>query len=359
MLLRDASGNAVGGQAVTLSVDGGPLDVAPTGPDTDGNGRWSATLTTTRVQTFSFLVRAGAIQLVATLPTQAALADVAHSALTLGPNVTTANGLEAAEAAVVLHDAFDNPVPAATVTFVPDVSGVTFSPNQACTDAAGVATIALSGGVAGTGTLSATAGYILLQQNLQLIAGSASDATVALRASPNLAVADEPASVALVLAVKDAQGNPVASEAVTFVTSGTGGQLVADAATDGIGTARATLRSCVAETKRITAVAGTAYAATNALFVAGESNAAASTLTAFPLLQTADGDVPVTFSLFVRDAAQNPVQNRAVSFAGTGVGTLGATGATTDATGRAQVVSTSLAAGPARVSTSAAPSPPT
>ncbi|WP_421019450.1 Ig-like domain-containing protein [Klebsiella pneumoniae] len=160
------------------------------------------------------------------------------------------------------------------------------------------------------------------------------------------AVADGQDSIILTAVIRDAAGVPVAGQAVTWHTDN--GQFTQqDAVTNAAGAASATLTSTQAGNAQVslslngttTTVSAPRISFTQQLYL---------TLQAGRTTVVADGNDVITYTLNVRDAAGQPVKDKAVQWS-TDLGTLSPLQGTTSAQGEATVTLTSTQAGQAVV----------
>lgn len=160
------------------------------------------------------------------------------------------------------------------------------------------------------------------------------------------AVADGQDSIILTAVIRDAAGIPVAGQAVTWHTDN--GQFTQqDAVTNAAGASSATLTSTQAGNAQVslslngttTTVSAPRVSFTQQLYL---------TLQAGRTTAVADGNDAITYTLNVRDAAGQPVKDKAVQWS-TDLGTLSAQQGTTSAQGEATVTLASTQAGQAAV----------
>jgi hypothetical protein len=128
--------------------------------------------------------------------------------------ITASSGSSAATITVRVRDQFGNPVANVSVALAVDGTGNTVTQPTAPTDANGVATGKLSSTVAGTRTVTVTAGGVELEQTASVtVQGGAPSASASTATVPN-GRAGELTSIEIQL--KDAFGNPVAGRASTI-----------------------------------------------------------------------------------------------------------------------------------------------
>src|SRR5437667_305910 len=247
------------------------------------------------------------------------------------------------------RDAGGTPVSGVNVVLSATGSGNTLTQPAGPTNASGVATGTLSSTVAGTKTVSATAGGVAITQTaaVTVTAGGVSASQSTVTASPTSITAGSGTSTITVTA-RDANGNPVSGATVTLSATGSGNTLTQPAGpTNASGVATGTLSSTVPETKTISATAGgVAVTQTAAVTVtAGGVSASQSTVTASPTSITA-GSGTSKITVTARDASGNPLSGVTVTLRATGPGnTLTQPAGPTNASGVATGTLSSTAAG--------------
>lgn len=151
---RDASGNPIPGQPVTLSALTGGGVFSAIGP-TNGSGVATATYTSTSAGPKTIVAEIAGVQVSTTvgITVTAAAATADNSTLAVVPGSITAGGA-GATATVTARDAFGNLVEGANVTV--SVTGGDAAPASGQTDADGVFTSTLTSSTTGTQTVTAT-----------------------------------------------------------------------------------------------------------------------------------------------------------------------------------------------------------
>jgi adhesin/invasin len=349
VLVEDATNNPVVGFGVSWSAGAGGSVNCGGGPvpsctaTTNGSGISSATWTlgpaagaqqatgsagglTGSPVTFNATANAGA---------------AASIVISAGNNQSAAvNTAVATAPAVLVTDAFGNPVGGVNVTFAVASGGGTITGGSQTSNGSGIATVGswTLGTTVGSNTLTATsAGLTGSPQTFTATATAGAAASVAISAgngqsaTVGTAVATDPTVL-----VTDQFGNPVAGATVTFaVASGggsvTGGSQVSNAG--GIATVASWTLGPVAGSNTLTATVGALPAAT--FTATGTAGAAANVARNTGNNQTATVNTAVAIapSVLVTDANGNPVAGVTVTFAVTGgAGSLtGATPATNGA----------------------------
>lgn len=348
--VRDAAGNPVANVPVAFTTSPAGV-VVPAQVNTDANGVARVTGWTLGTQAGTYTLQAFVLdQNIKTgnpvTITATATAGAANR-VQAGPTVATtgtAGGALTGNAlpAVVVLDAFNNPVANVPVTFTVASGGGTITGGTATTNAQGIATVGgfTLGQTAGANTITATTqggGSVTLT-----IAGTAGTAAQTQIVSGNnlSAPAGQPLTSGPSVRVVDRFGNPVAGVPVQFlITSTTGGSLLGGTQTtnaQGIATVGGwTLSTTPGANTVVARVAGAADVTFTATGLAGapaqltlvsgdQQNVIAFRTAAQPLV------------VQVLDAAGFPVQGANVTFtAAAGAGTLTPATATTDAQGRA------------------------
>ncbi|MGE5759742.1 MAG: Ig-like domain-containing protein, partial [Gemmatimonadota bacterium] len=155
--------------------------------------------------------------------------SAAQSSVSAAPAAIAAStGSSAATVTVTARDAFGNLVPGVTVSLAATGSGNTITPPPGPTDAAGVAKGTLSSTVAGTKTVSATAGGVSVSQTASVVVAAGSAIRLRFVTQPTNAAAGAVISPPLQLEARDVFGN--------LATSYTGNVTIAIAASPAPGT---------------------------------------------------------------------------------------------------------------------------
>lgn len=334
LTVTGSDGKPVSGQAVRWEHNGGTLNGENT-TNTDG----VATVTLTS-QTASI------IRVTATTRNQTAkAADVTFVAAMQGELLADrtqalADGQEAVSYTLTLKTN-GKPLSGKNVTFTTTAGQL--SRTQGTTDQNGQLTVQLTSTRAGQAVVNASVDGTTISAAPVTFENHLDSAIVVNKTS---AVANGQDSIILTAVIRDAAGNPVAGQAVTWHTDN--GQFTQqDAVTNAAGAASATLTSTQAGNAQVslslngttTTVSAPRVSFTQQLYL---------TLQAGRTTAVADGNDAITYTLNVRDAAGQPVKDKAVQWT-TDLGTLSASQGTTSAQGEATVTLTSTQAGQAVV----------
>ena len=325
--VRDANNNFLAGVPVSFSATTGGVTV--TSGTTDASGQATATLNTAGDPTNRDIT----VTTVAGTKTATVVVSVIGTKLSVsGPPSLIEGNVGSYIVSVV--DSGTAPISGQTVT-LKSSAGNTLSAASAVTNSNGQATFSLTGTVAGSDTLTATAlgqtattSVSVSNQSFAFTAPSA-NALIALTVSQTVTV------------VWLTGGVPQTGKVITFSTTrGTfnGATTTAMATTDGTGTATVTIAAATAGPAIITASASGVSAQQMVDFVS--VNPAAINLQASPATVATQGQSTVTAT--VRDASDNLVQGQTVAFELTDVtgGSLSVGSAITNAEGQAQTVYT-------------------
>jgi hypothetical protein len=187
-------------------------------------------------------------------PGPAAVATLAAS-----PSTVLADGVALTTLAAKLTDRFGNPIAGASLGFTVTGSGNTLAPASGTTDASGAVTATLASTRAEPKTIVVSDGNgHTATANVSFVAGAPSPGRSTLVATPATLPADGVAQATLTLALADATGNPIASQAVALSASGLRAVVApSSGVTDATGVFIARVSSAVAGTKTLTATAGT------------------------------------------------------------------------------------------------------
>ncbi|HHI5953207.1 TPA: Ig-like domain-containing protein [Escherichia coli] len=252
-----------------------------------------------------------------------------------------ADGQEAVSYTLTLKTTDGKPLSGKNVTFTTTTGKL--SRTQGTTDQNGQLSVQLTSTRAGQAVVNASVDGTTISAAPVTFENRPDTAIVVNKTS---AVADGQDSIILTAVIRDAAGNPVAGQAVTWHTDK--GQFTQqDAVTNAAGAASATLTSTQAGNAQVslslngttTTVSAPHISFTQQLYL---------TLQAGRTTAVADGNDVITYTLNVRDAAGQPVKDKAVQWS-TDLGTLSASQGTTSAQGEATVTLTSTQAGQAVV----------
>ncbi|WP_425269049.1 Ig-like domain-containing protein [Escherichia albertii] len=252
-----------------------------------------------------------------------------------------ADGQEAVSYTLTLKTTDGKPLSGKNVTFTTTVGQL--SRTQGTTDQNGQLSVQLTSTRAGQAVVNASVDSTTISAAPVTFENRLDSAIVVNKTS---AVADGQDSIILTAVIRDAAGVPVAGQAVTWHTDN--GQFTQqDAVTNAAGTASATLTSTQAGNAQVslslngttTTVSAPRVSFTQQLYL---------TLQAGRTTAVADGNDAITYTLNVRDAAGQPVKDKAVQWS-TDLGTLSPLQGTTSAQGEASVTLTSTQAGQAVV----------
>ncbi len=340
----DPNGNPIEGLEVAFAATGaGNVLTQPGGP-TDAAGQASAHLASTVAgskQVTVVLDPAGSalpVNASATLSFLAGGVSVANSTVTALPATPlVANGVDTFSLAVTLRDAFGNPIQGTTVQLAASGGGNLLNQPVGPSDAQGLAVGSLASTLAETKTISAIAdpgGAAFALTAMPTVTFVADTLGVSASLSSVLVdpavgtVADGLDTAHVTFVVRDAAGQPVPGQTVSFRTSGSPGDVLVQplGPTDASGLATGTIAATVAETKTIIATVDPGATALDlaeqplVTFVGDASNlsAALSGLAVAPASVVADGVDAATLTVTARDANGNPVPSISVLFQSSG-----------------------------------------
>ena len=352
MSVKDSFGNPVSGAAITLSAPGsGASATVPSTVTTNSSGLASVTCTANTV--------AGSYTVIATSSDLGTKVNFFLINTTGAPATVTVSSGSVQSAIVgtsfnnsltaLVKDAFNNPVPGASVTFSAPGSGAsaTFSGSPATTNASGLASVNCTANtVAGAYSVTASVAGAATSASFSLTNTSGAPAFLVVSSgTPQSTTVGTSFASPLVALVMDSLGNPVAGATVTFTAPGTGASITVSggvtAATDASGFASV---SCIANTvagtysvnAAVSTIAPVSYSLTNnpaspaTVTVSSGSRQSATVGTSFG----------AQLKALVKDAFNNPMPGVSVTFAGPGTGasaTITSSPATSDASGVASV----------------------
>ena len=249
--VKDAYGNGIPNQNVTIALTGGNGTIAAATGNTNDSGAYSTTLTSTRSGAKTLSFTSGSVVLTANANFVSGSPNVASSTFTVDSNASlVADNNNVFTYTATLHDNQNNVVPDQTVTISSTGTGNTFSRARGSTDANGVFTSTLRSSVAGAKTVTLVAGAATLTKTSTFVAGSPNQKTTTLVVTPTTAPADGTTTVTVSAKVLDALRNPVGAVNANIAVSG-GNNTLASAGgnTSAAGEFNTTLRSPRAEEK--------------------------------------------------------------------------------------------------------------
>ncbi|QEP43157.1 hypothetical protein D5085_08555 [Ectothiorhodospiraceae bacterium BW-2] len=342
----DSNGNAVSGETITFSIStntsGANLSATTAVTGNDGIATVAYTAGTTEgADTITTVASSNDATKTGTITVDNDAVVVGGVAMATGSNSLTANGTSSTILRVTVRDTAGAVVPSATVTFSTTLG--TLSSNSVTTNSSGIAEATLTSvAILGTANITATSNGFITRSSVQFVTGAVD--TVAVSGAPSTV---NPSGTSTVSAtVTDANGLFITGETVTFriSTNNSGGTIATTGTTNANGVATAVYTAGSSNgTDTITAVAssnstsGTANIVVNAAAQVVGSVSASSGATSL----TANGTSTTTIRATVRDTAGAVVPNTSVSFSTT-LGTLSSASGTTDSSGVAEVMLTSV-----------------
>lgn len=349
----DRHGDGVPGVAVTFAVTSGGGSVTPATGSTDDGGLVEATWTLgpeagPQTLTASAASLSGSPAEVHATATAAAPASIEKRS---GDGQQAPVGATLPEPVVVrVTDAFGNPVPGVTVSWVVTAGAGSADPLTGITDADGTASTRWTlGPGGGEQALTAVAAGMSAVFGVTAAAGPVAALTV-VGGGGQTGAAGEPLADSLRVRATDAFGNPVGGIAVSWrVTQGGGGISPASARTDAAGHASAAWTlGTTAGAQGAAASAGGVDADFTSQALPG-APAALTPVAGDAQAGTAAEPLPDPLMVRVEDAHGNPVPGAAVSWSVVeGGGSLAPASSRTDAGGRAEAVWTLGGAGAQR-----------
>ena len=349
--IGDGYGNPVGpGVPVSWTTTGGTLSSLVS--TTDANSKVTINLTSPlavgSAQVTATAV-AGSANAVVTFSSDAGTARVVGLVAT--PTIIPANGAAVSTLVATVLDANGNAVgPNVPVTWSSNTGSL--SSASSVTDAAGKATVTLSGTVAGTATVKAEAVAGFKTANVLLSPDASTAKVVNLVATPTTILANGAAVSTLVATVTDASGNSVGANVPVTWSSNIGSLSSASTLTDATGKATVTLRSTMAGIATVKAQAIAGFKTADVTTIADISTAKPQSIVATPTSIKANGTDFSTIVATVTDANNNPLGAGIAVTWTTNWGNLSSTSTLTDSLGRATVTLSGPWSGPATITAS-------
>ncbi|WP_317170733.1 Ig-like domain-containing protein [Paraflavitalea devenefica] len=368
----DANGNPVPGASVVFTIASGTASFASSATvTTDANGDAIVTLKSTVAGQVSITATVNGNPIVNGSPAKVTFTagspsvGISSTGLLVVNDNALANNTATNRVRARIRDAYNNPVPGATIVFtIVSGTGTFIGTGTATTNSNGNAYIDIVSTVAGQVSITATVNGVAIINGSPAVVTFVADApntgnpATALSVVTDNAVANNTALNSVKAHVVDANGNPVPNATIVFtITSGTATfQSAATITTDANGDAIVTLKSTVAGQVSITAtVNGTPIVNGSpavVTFVADAPNTGnpATALIIVSDFATANGTATNSVKAHVVDANGNPVENAVIIFTVNGTADFASVPAgMTDANGDFIVLLTSTVAGTVEV----------
>jgi hypothetical protein len=317
---RDAQGNPVSGASVMLSASGGNTTFGAASGTTLGNGTYTTTVKSTRMQTqtITATIAGNVNETVSVVFTGSPNATT--SSLVVNPNSQTVGPSNFVNATLTLKDSASNPLAGITPTW-----GATGRSNtivsSGATSSSGVgtatyaSTLAQSENITVTATGSGSSPTINLYQPVQFIAGSPNAATSYMYAIPAYQLANNSNTITASFVLLDTYRNAISGQTVTFSASGSNTTVSGATVTDSTGLAQATYKTGTVQNQNATGSSSGIMQSTPIMFT---DVPAMCTLTANPNNQTANGNSAINLSATVTNSNNQPVPGIQVIFSSTG-----------------------------------------
>ncbi|WP_275257584.1 Ig-like domain-containing protein [Citrobacter farmeri] len=315
--LTDAGGNPLQNQAVSFTVNGGPVFSGEASGTTGDNGTVTVTLTSIVAGTFAVSAAAASLSLNGSAEV-AFIADASSAQLIIetSSDATIANGTDRHPVTLKVEDAQGNALTSVhNVTLEVPADGPLFSNNAATlstsTDSNGELEVPLTSTVAGTFTVSARLGSDTPVSVQVRFAADASTARLVIETSSDATTANGTDSHPVTLKVEDAQGNALAGVRAVRLDVPTAGPLFSNggvslsANTDSNGELEVPLTSLVAGTFAVSARLGSGAAVSTQVTFAADLSTARLIIETSADTKTATGADPHPVTLKVVDAQNN------------------------------------------------------
>ncbi|WP_423731474.1 Ig-like domain-containing protein [Hafnia paralvei] len=350
--VKDQNGNPVSSTNVEVSADKNTVSFAAlkksrinSASQTDSNGQLVITFTDTvaEITTLTAKLDNGSTKTAnATFTANSATAQLQNLQLT--KDSSYADGKSANTAEVTVKDANGNPVSAENVIWSADKPTVKFAAGST-TDSTGKAVISFTDTIAEKLTLKAQLANGSNLTTESLFVANANTATLQnLTVTKDGSAANGSDANTAEVYVKDATGNPLAGEDVTWASDKTDVAFVSSGKTDNIGKTTVSYTSTVAQTLQLTAkISNGQTADAPSLFVA---DTASEQISAFAVTTgaVANGSATNTATVTVVDAKNNLVPNADISWGIDGSAKLSSQSGKTDSDGKLSVTFTDLKA---------------
>ncbi|WP_419533138.1 Ig-like domain-containing protein [Endozoicomonas sp.] len=341
--LRDAHGNPVSGQAIVFPavVD---LNISENAMTTNADGQATIQATSSRAGTYSVVAeyKGNTKSVDVTFDANPVTASIAGISELGSPAL--ADGSAPIAVTVTVEDADGNPVIGQTVNF-PALEGLRFTEPLQATDMNGQVTARVTSTQAGDYLVKAELNGSVKSINVTFNANPETAEITSIVESGSPSSADGTDGIVVTATLKDADGNPVPGQAVTF-PSVPGLTIVEHArVTNADGRVAASITSTIADTYTVTADYQGNSRSIDVVFKANQATAQIISITGIGSPAIADGSTLVKVTATVKDAEGNPVSNQIVSFPPVPGLTLKGSGDVSNDEGQVNVDATSVKAG--------------
>jgi protocatechuate 3,4-dioxygenase beta subunit len=319
-VIKDASGNLINGQSVSLSASPSSGTHFTSASGTTSSGVFSTTLTSTVAAADTITMTAGSLVLTSPVTFVPGPVSTSTSTLVASPSSVTANGTSLSTVTMTVLDANSNPISGQAVSFAATGSGNSWSSSSGLTNSAGQFSATLGTTVAGARTITATVGTNTFNTSVTFVPGAISTGNSSFSTSGNNIVANGSSTATVTLTLEDAYGNLISGQSVSFSSTGSSNTITPSGiSTNASGQITATIASTKAETKTVTATAGSTQFTVNITFVPGPISTSTSTFSASPSTNvTANGTATSTLTLTLKDASSNAISGQSCNFGATG-----------------------------------------
>ncbi len=234
-----------------------------------------------------------------------------------GTGPVLADGSTDSTITITLRDANNNPVPGIDPSFDATNTGAGNTYDVCSTsDAGGVSVCTMQSTVAEIKALRITSPVTKTGGNVTFTAGAvAASASTITGTGP--VVADNVATSAVTVTLRDFFNNPVSGQTPTFTTTGTGNTQAACSSSNASGISNCTVRSTKAEVKTLAIATPVVKTGGTVTFIAGSPVAATSTITGTGPTNP-DGLSDSTITITLRDVNSNLVAGTTPTFSATG-----------------------------------------
>jgi len=347
--VRDANGNVLAGQKVSFTADNGAAITASGTTGSDGSVTMTLTSKKAGASKVTAAINGSSQSQTLNFVANSSTARILSGDLVVVSNNALADGSAVNSVKATVRDANGNILPGQKVSFTADNGAVIAA--SATTGSDGSVTVTLTSRKAGASTVTATVNGSSQSQTLNFVANSSTARINSgdLQIVSNNALADGSAVNSVKATVRDANGNVLAGQTVSF-SAGNGAVIAASGTTGSDGSVTMTLTSKKAGASKVTAAINGSSQSQTLNFVANSSTAriASGDLVVVSNNALADGSAVNSVKATVRDANGNVLAGQKVSFTADN-GAVIAASATTGSDGSVTMTLTSKKAGASKV----------
>ncbi|OXX42976.1 Ig-like domain-containing protein, partial [Vibrio sp. V11_P1A41T118] len=257
--VKDPNGNPISGKSVTFTVTGEATLLDNT-VETNDEGEATAKITSLKAGkatiTATYDGESKEVEVIFVADNTSAGLNNSNAGLVIGDNNSVADGIAKNSVVATLTDAQGNRVPEQSITFAVTNGTASLNSESITTDTDGKATVKITSQTAGKATITASFNGETKSVEVTFVADITTAALTGFTVDTNDQLANGSDANSVTATVKDAYGNPVVGQSVTFAVTGDASLSNSSVTTDIGGKAVVKIKSSRSGRKTITATFG-------------------------------------------------------------------------------------------------------